>query len=65
MHEIISNIAELLIIVWLGFDNINLIFKKSYYEQTLKNNEDKFSVKRFAHIKKVMATKFPILRKWE
>lgn len=28
MHEIISNIAELLIIVWLGFDNINLIFKK-------------------------------------
>lgn len=46
-------------ICFLIFRVLLLEVKTSYYEQTFKNNKDKFSTERYSHIEKVMNLKNP------
>ena len=45
--------------VILLWQNMVMTFKIGYYEQTLENNKDKFSEKRYNHIEAVKAKKSP------
>lgn len=38
---------------------MRMSFKIGYYEQTLKNNRDKFSKERFQKIERIINTKYP------
>ena len=55
---IIINIL-LIIIIFLLWKKTVMIYKISYYEQTLKNNKHLFSDVRFKQIEKIMNTKNP------
>ena len=45
--------------VILLWQNMTMIFKIGYYEQTLENNKDKFSEERYKQIEAVKAKKSP------
>ncbi len=46
-------------IMFLLWENITMAFKNAYYEQTLENNKDKFSEKRYKQIEDIKAKRSP------
>jgi hypothetical protein len=56
-----TTLAVLLTVVAviLLWQNMTMTFKIGYYEQTLENNKDKFSEKRYKQIEAVKAKKSP------
>ena len=55
--KILLIIPVIVIVVGIFYKIILLTFKIGYYEQTLKNNSDKFSQERWAQIVRIMELK--------
>lgn len=58
-------IMLMILVVVLMVQNMNLSFKKGYYERTIENNWDKFTPDRYKHFKKVKDSAFAAFKNFD